>query len=124
MPMDRKRYPVGWDDISRRIRERAGGMCECVGECGHTHLHELHRDGARAGVARCMARQGRENPVTGRTVILTVAHLNHTPMDCRPENLRAMCQRCHLSYDRPRHLAKQAANRRAKKATGDLFEGL
>jgi hypothetical protein len=60
--------------------------------------------------------------VTGRTVILTVAHLNHTPMDCDPDNLRAMCQRCHLSYDRPRHLAKQAANRRARKATGDLFD--
>lgn len=90
----------------------------------HTHLLELHTDGAHAGVDRCMSRQGQPNPVTGRTVILTVAHLNHTPTDCRPENLRAMCQRCHLSYDRPRHLAKQAANRRARKATGDLFDSL
>jgi 5-methylcytosine-specific restriction endonuclease McrA len=40
---------------------------------------------------------------TGSTVVLTTAHLNHTPEDCRPENLRAMCQGCHLHYDREHH---------------------
>lgn len=123
MPMDRKRYPEDWEAISRRIRERAGGRCECAGECGHDHSIEPTGDPAAWGY-RCNARDGRPNPVTGRTVILTVAHLNHTPADCRPENLRAMCQRCHLSYDRPRHLATQARNRRARRATGDLFDGL
>jgi hypothetical protein len=32
-------------------------------------------------------------------VVLTVAHLNHDPADCRDENLRAGCQLHHLRYD-------------------------
>lgn len=96
MPMDRKRYPVDWDAVSQRIRARAGGRCECRGECGHDHAKEWSD-------TRCSALQGKPNPVTGRTVILTVAHLDHTPANCSPGNLRAMCQRCHLSYDREHH---------------------
>ena len=34
---------------------------------------------------------------------LTVAHLNHTPEDVRPENLCAMCAPCHLRYDAQHH---------------------
>ena len=34
---------------------------------------------------------------------LTVAHLNHTPEDVRPENLKAMCAPCHLRYDAQHH---------------------
>ncbi len=122
MPMDRKLYPPDWDRISRKIRERAGGRCECSGECGHDHAAE--DAAATAPSSRCWAQDGGANPVTSRTVILTVAHLNHTPADCRDENLKAMCQRCHLSYDRPRHLAKARQNRRAQRATGDLFDSL
>jgi hypothetical protein len=43
-------------------------------------------------------------------VVLTIAHLNHTPEDCRPENLRALCQRCHNQYD-----AKHRAETRKKR---------
>lgn len=32
-------------------------------------------------------------------VVLTIAHLNHNPADNRPENLKALCQRCHNAYD-------------------------
>ena len=32
-------------------------------------------------------------------VVLTVAHLDHTPENCDPSNLRALCQRCHNKYD-------------------------
>jgi hypothetical protein len=38
-------------------------------------------------------------------VVLTVAHLDHTPEHCHPDNLRAMCQGCHLHYDRDHHAA-------------------
>lgn len=47
-------------------------------------------------------------------IILTVAHLNHVEADCRDENLKAMCQRCHLRYDVPHH-KKNAAKTREKK---------
>lgn len=91
-PENRARYPRDWPQISLRIRrERAGDRCECRGECGHDH------DG------RCRERNGQLHSVTGSAVVLTVAHLDHTPENNREENLRAMCQRCHLAHDRPEH---------------------
>lgn len=56
------------------------------------------------------------------TVHLTVAHRNHSPPDCRPENLMALCQTCHLRYDQVLHATHAWATRRERKATGDLFD--
>lgn len=69
----------------------------------------------------CRAGQGDRHPVTGSIVILTVAHLNHEPADCRDENLKAWCQRCHNTYDLP--MRRAGIKRRAFEAmeTGDLF---
>lgn len=90
---NRHRYPKDWPGISARIRfERAGCRCECVGECGRG-THE----------GRCPNRHNAPAYGTGSTVILTVAHLNHIPEDSRDDNLRAMCQGCHLHYDRDHH---------------------
>lgn len=57
-------------------------------------------------------------------VVLTVAHLNHTPEDCREDNLRAMCQRCHLNYDKDEHNAQAARTRAAAVAENNeaLFD--
>lgn len=87
-PENRDRYPADWPDISKRIRfDRAGGRCECDGRCG------LHTE-------RCTARNREPHPVTGSKVVLTVAHLDHA-LECHDDdNLAAMCQRCHLIYDR------------------------
>lgn len=100
---NRHRYPVDWKTLSARIRfDRAGGRCECEGECGRgTH------DG------RCPNRHGQPAYGTGSKVVLTVAHLDHTPENCDPENLRAMCQGCHLHYDREHHRETAAETRRA-----------
>jgi hypothetical protein len=98
---NRARYPKNWKAISTRIRfERADGRCECEGECGRHERGE-----------RCAARHGRRHPVTHSIVVLTVAHLDHTPENSDDENLRAMCQRCHLAYDADHH-AENAARRR------------
>ncbi|MGH3449557.1 MAG: hypothetical protein ACRDQW_02300, partial [Haloechinothrix sp.] len=48
---------------------------------------------------------------TGTRVVLTVAHLNHTPEDCHPDNLRALCQGCHLHHDRDHHVRTRARTR-------------
>ncbi|GGQ83521.1 hypothetical protein [Streptomyces flaveolus] len=110
-PENRHRYPSDWREISLRIRTiRAAGRCECHGECGR---------GTHTG--RCPNRNGGTAYSTGSRVVLTVAHLNHTPEDCRDENLRAMCQGCHLHYDRDHHRETAAATRRAAiEATGQL----
>lgn len=98
-PENRGRYPADWPDISLRIRSgRAAWRCECVGECGR---------GTHAG--RCPNRQGQPAYGTGSLVVLTVAHLDHTPENCTPDNLRAMCQGCHLHYDRDHHAETRAA---------------
>ena len=111
-PSERTRYPADWTAISARIRfERADGRCECEGECGARSNHRVSD--------HCMAEHGKLHPLTGKPVWLTVAHLNHTLEDCRDENLRAMCQACHLSYDRGHH----AETRRRRANNPDLFEG-
>lgn len=108
---NRDRYPANWSDISRHIRfERAGGRCECIGECGR---------GTHPG--RCPNEHGGTAYGTGSEVVLTTAHLNHQPEDCRPENLRAMCQGCHLHYDAEHHRQTRAeTRRRAAEDAGQL----
>lgn len=107
-PENRRRYPPDWRKISDRIRfGRAKGRCECRGECGRPRTH-LRRDG------RCRNRHGFPAYSTGSPVVLTTAHLDHTPENCDPDNLRAFCQGCHLHYDRGHHAATRAATRRAE----------
>ncbi len=110
MPMRRELYPDDWETISKRIRfERAQNKCECEGEC------ESHE-------GRCQAVNYEPHPDTGSRVVLTVAHLNDDKMDCSDENLKAMCQRCHLNYDRDEHRRNRAATFRAALGMDDLFE--
>lgn len=111
---EKARYPADWPAISRRIRERSGGQCECEGECG------LHR--TNPGPRRCTERHGEPAQWAKGRVVLTVAHLNHDPSDCRDENLKAMCQRCHLRYDVEHHQRNAAQTRRAKLRNLEMFE--
>lgn len=109
-PENRARYPADWDAISLAIKERSGWRCECEGECGRgTH------DG------RCPNRHRLPAYSTGSTVILTTAHLDHTPENCDDANLKAMCQGCHLHYDRDHHAETRARTKQEGKAVGDLF---
>lgn len=114
-PENVARYPAEWPAISWVIRwVRALGRCECRGECGRPWYH-LDVTG------RCVNRHGTPAFATGSHVVLTVAHLDHTPENCHPANLRAMCQGCHLHYDRGHHAETRAATReRARTAAGEL----
>ncbi len=95
---NRARYPKDWKAISAAIRERAGHKCEW-----------------------CGAANGEPHPVTGSIVVLTTAHLDHTPEHCAPENLRSLCQRCHNAYDAPVRAAGKRERFRTGLALGDLF---
>lgn len=117
MPMDISLYPENWIAISHRIRfVRAEGRCECTGECGQ------HTD-------RCDARHGEPHPVTGSKVVLTTAHMGtdtgdkHDKMDVRDENLKAMCQRCHLIFDLNDHIEHSKATRTNKERAALLAAG-
>ena len=88
-------YPPAWAEISSRIRfGRAGGLCET---CGRPHGF----DG----------------------VFLTTAHLDHDPANNADDNLKALCQRCHLAYDAPHHRIQRWITYRMRWALGDLFTG-
>jgi len=104
-PENRDRYPPDWKAISDRIRLRADHCCE-----------------GSPSYPDCRARNYLPHPVTGSIVILTVAHLDHTPENCEDANLRAWCQRCHLVYDAHHHNQTRIRQRHADANTPELFE--
>jgi 5-methylcytosine-specific restriction endonuclease McrA len=104
-PENRSRYPANWREIRAAILSRADHRCE--GSPAHPE---------------CRAVNGQTHPETGSRVVLTIAHLDHTPENCEPENLRAMCQRCHLRYDQQHHKQTAYTTRRARLGMGDMFE--
>jgi len=117
-PENRNRYPADWPAISLAVKEAAGWRCECRGECGRPNWH-LGPDGRCENVHRHLA------VGTGSIVVLTTAHLDHTPENCERANLRAFCQGCHLRYDRDHHAETRAATLRAadEATTEPLFGG-
>jgi hypothetical protein len=115
-PENRGRYPDNWPELALDIKAEAGWRCECHGECGRPH------DG-RDGSSRCPERHG-ELTLLGHnchTIVLTVAHLNHQPEDCRRANLKAWCQGCHLLFDIAHHRqSKVVATQCALEQAGQL----
>lgn len=126
-PKNRELYPDDWDEISREIRFcRAAGRCECTGECGSKHHGRGGRCGAQHGtwIQRHDEDPAQFVPIYPAVeealpgpyskpvrVVLTVAHLDHDPRNCAPENLLAMCQRCHLVYDAAEHARSRRRSR-------------
>ncbi len=105
---NRGRYPSDWKEIRAKILARANYCCE-----------------GSPAYPWCRAENGKEHPVTGSLVVLTIAHLDHQPENNAPENLRAWCQRCHLKYDAKYHAETRAKTRRQQIAQSGqmrLFE--
>jgi len=114
MPFHRDHYSDDWEEISTAIRERSGGCCECLGECG---LHRTH-----PGPRRCEERNGEKAKWARGKIVLTVAHMDHDTMNNDAANLRAMCQRCHLRYDHKHHMQNAAITRRRQKVEAGQSE--
>lgn len=86
MPIDYTKYPPNWrTEIVPRIKERDGNQCKFCEIPNYT----VKPNGTR--------------------VILTVAHLDHDSEnhDVSDDRLAALCQACHLGYDRSRHVRKR-----------------
>lgn len=140
-PENRDRYPRDWPQIAASIRARAGDVCEACGapngqmiRRGTTHDgYPLWREAAATALENgYSALSGLEVEDTGLDtcdwgdpvrVVLTVAHLDHQPENCDPDNLRAWCQRCHNTYDAPMRRAGIKARARAELVVADLFAG-
>ena len=103
MPIDYGEYPPDWNERRARILARANDRCE---QC---HVPN------GAVVSRLPGGMWFIDP-DGVRIVLTIAHMDHDKAnwDVKDTRLRAWCQRCHLRYDRPRHVAKARATRRAR----------
>lgn len=136
-PENKCRYPADWKEIRARILKRARDCCEqCRVANGDMIVRGIDKDAgtfqrfegdgevydAEDGrlLGRCKASEYSGNRWT--KIVLTIAHLDHVPEHCEDDNLKALCQRCHLAYDAGHHRINAANTRRSRKAIGDLFE--
>jgi 5-methylcytosine-specific restriction endonuclease McrA len=137
-PENRARYPADWKQIRTAILARAENRCErCrvpnraritrgADEDAGTYMTDDANvysdvDGTHLGQRRMS-----DYMVKRMTnIVLTVAHLDHTPENCAPDNLQALCQQCHLRLDAQQHAesarATRQANRRARSNNMELF---
>lgn len=101
VPIDYTEYPSDWKERRKRILQRAGNRCEWCGAENH-----------------------KPHPDTGSVVVLTFAHLNHDHdnADVEDDRLVALCQRCHLRYDRPRHMERARLQRDGTAGQVQLFD--
>ena len=118
-PENAKRYPKDWKVIRHRVLERAGHRCEKCYVPNHAYRNrdsgEVTKNPLQAESWELVDKQR----VT--FIVLTIAHLDHTPENCNMENLRAWCQKCHLAYDHKHHQTNAYATRRKGKAASELF---
>ena len=121
-PENRDRYPANWAEIRRAILERAGHVCEWCGKPNGERVWVTASGRwalAKPGLSplKCKWLDHTGHPTTkplcwnGTRVVLTIAHLDHQPEHNDPDNLRALCQRCHLRWDADHH---RATRRRTK----------
>lgn len=122
-PEERARYPKNWNAISLRIREREGNACKFCRVPNGALIVRLDPKGpglewwhhTHEGV--CMGED-----CGAVVIVLTVAHLDHTPENCEDDNLAALCQRCHLRYDAKHHASSARRTRERRSGQKRLFE--
>jgi 5-methylcytosine-specific restriction endonuclease McrA len=112
---ERHRYPKNWREISAAVRRRNNGCCEwCDAPNGALieRLLDQCPDGKiwfeHTHTGACL---GEPCPTGTVRIVLTVAHLDHTPEHCDPANLVSLCQRCHNRYDAKHRAAGRKARR-------------
>ncbi|WP_333630739.1 hypothetical protein [Agrobacterium cavarae] len=138
MPIRRQHrylYPIDWQQITDYIRfERAGGRCEhCRRPHGQTVTHlgdgrwwdetdQTWRDD-RGRVLKRLKTPVLDTALKTTLVFLATAHLDNNPGHNDRRNLKALCQRCHMAYDRQEHQRRRRISFLMSRAIGDLFEG-
>jgi 5-methylcytosine-specific restriction endonuclease McrA len=120
---NRARYPKDWAQVRERILRRALWCCEYPG-CEARHRDVGYwRDGRFVPMPRALQEAGYKagdvvscsdgSELKLLMIVLTIAHLDHTPENCADENLRAWCQR--------HHKQTAYATRKARACTPDMF---
>lgn len=120
MPCDYRKYPKNWKtEIRPRILKRAGNKCEC---CGIKNYDIGYRDTKGNWFPIEQSHQGDVDAMDAELagfkiikIILTIAHLDNNTTNNVDENLRALCQKCHLSLDGKLHKKNARETRNKKK---------
>lgn len=134
MPFDRRLYPSNWEQIRARILARDEHRCACLGQCGDAHdggrcnvpnhaviVRDERNPAAWARHVGCSLCLGGDPECRSIKVVLTIAHYpDPTPSNCADENLRALCNRCHLLTDKAQHIRNTRITRMGRKAIGML----
>lgn len=144
MPINYKKYPENWKtEIRPAVMARAGEVRDSSGKiiteaCCEECKVKNHEKGARnfKGEWKTEREINGMNSDAGEwnfqhiktfpkitKIVLTVAHLDHDSgnKNISIERLRAWCQRCHLNYDRERHMENRKKNADKKKGIQSLF---
>jgi len=110
MPVNYKNYPPLWFDVIRpAILKRAKHCCEQCGVGNYSTYHyergvrHFHQDIQDAEWFRTLGHKVKK-------VVLTISHECHNSMCENESHMKARCQKCHLSFDKVRHLQTRKQN--------------
>lgn len=114
-PENKHLYPDNWKtEIRPSILERANNCCEFCGVQNYSFRYKFDHDEILPPNSNVSLKQYSK-------IVLTIAHLDHNPTNNHPDNLKALCQKCHLNYDKEQHMYNSALTRRKKLPTKDMF---
>jgi len=115
MPIDYTKYPADWKTVIRpRILQREDNRCKWCQRANGEHLPaKCCREPIFDDRHRCRS-CGKPRP----KVVLTIAHLDHDITHNADDNLAALCQKCHLTYDARLHADN--ARRTRERRSGQL----
>lgn len=131
MPISKEnklKYPKNWKQISLNVRALAHNKCEFCGlknglvglrdkegkfytvDFIEDQLNQKGIDLYESILSHHINKNG-ELKKGFTKIVLTVAHLDHNPENNNLENLKALCQKCHLNYDKEQHLKTRQKNK-------------
>lgn len=136
MPCNYKLYPKNWKtEIRPDILRRANNCCEFCNVPNYKHILRGNWNGIEcyqdedgmiydANTSEVIGSDyvGEVHPNnTLIKVVLTIAHLDHNTNNNDYSNLKALCQKCHLDYDKEHHKTNSRKTINKKKGLIDLF---
>lgn len=131
MPIDYKEYPPNWNtEIRPAVLKRAGNKCEECGAPNGALVARLPKSPASQFIviennitADDTAEFYRADGYKITKIVLTIAHLDHDKSNHNVslDRLRAWCQKCHLGYDRNRHIDNRKYGRNHNHNNYKLF---
>lgn len=93
-------YSALWYDVIRpEALKKASYKCE---NCSAKHHSVGYRDNKGEWIEcdKFMVEWCKSKGITVKKLFLQIAHLDHNPSNNSPENLKALCPRCHLLNDK------------------------